>query len=280
MESKKIMEIIGKLKEDIEGKIVDFLVNSNELKDFIEFRKKNFYNYSIRNNILIYKQDKTATTVASFKKWKELGYNIKKGAKAIKILVPLIKKQIRDNREEEYVYGYKYANIFDIKNTVPTTKAIPIPDIDTKMKKGLTKYNAIELFKNSKLIIEQYVPVKIVEDLEVQGLTNGKIIKLKKDKYIVMCGTLMHEFTHVINHFENNGKSINQEEVEAEIGAMLYGSYFNLDISGKYKYIALWRNKEVNLDIAFDTALSSFEQFLYGFKDTKGLIDLVKEETL
>ena len=47
------MNIIDGLKENINDKIKDFLENSQELKDFIEFRRKNFYNYSIRNNILI-----------------------------------------------------------------------------------------------------------------------------------------------------------------------------------------------------------------------------------
>ena len=93
MENKDLIGIIEGLKENINDKIKDFLENSQELKDFIEFRRKNFYNYSIRNNILIYKQDKTATVIASFKRWKELGYNIKKGAKAIHILVPLISKR-------------------------------------------------------------------------------------------------------------------------------------------------------------------------------------------
>ena len=99
MENTEFMNIIDGLKENINDKIKDFLENSQELKDFIEFRRKNFYNYSIRNNILIYKQDKTATMIASFKRWKELGYNIKKGAKAIQILVPLISKKVVDGEE-------------------------------------------------------------------------------------------------------------------------------------------------------------------------------------
>lgn len=68
MENKDLIGIIEGLKENINDKIKDFLENSQELKDFIEFRRKNFYNYSIRNNILIYKQDKTATVIASFKR--------------------------------------------------------------------------------------------------------------------------------------------------------------------------------------------------------------------
>ncbi len=110
MENKEFMDIIEGLKGNINDKIKDFLENSQELKDFIDCRKKHFYNYSIRNTVLIYKQDRSASTVAGFNKWKELGYNIKKGAKAIKILVPLITNREKEGKDENYVYGYKYAN--------------------------------------------------------------------------------------------------------------------------------------------------------------------------
>lgn len=278
MENKKFMNIIDELKENINDKIEDFLDNSQELKDFMEFRQNNFYHYSIRNNVLIFKQDKTATMVASFKKWQEMGYNIIKGAKAIKILVPLIRKRKDEGKEEQYVYGYKYANVFDIKSTIATEKAIAIPKIDTRMKLGNSKYKITELFNKSKEVVEQYLPVQVVKDLYARGLTDGKSITLKKDKYVAMSGTLMHEFTHYLNHFTEESKGQNQEEVEAEIGAMLYGSYFNLDISGKYKYIALWKDDDVRIDEAFDVALSSFEQLLYGTPNKKGLIDLIQGE--
>ena len=62
MENKEFMSIIDGLKENINDKIKDFLENSRELKDFIEFRRKNFYNYSIRNNILIYKSQTTTSS--------------------------------------------------------------------------------------------------------------------------------------------------------------------------------------------------------------------------
>ena len=86
---KKQME---ELKGTIEDKITDFLENSEELKKFIEFRRKHFYSYSINNTLLIYRQMPQATFVAGFNKWKSLGYKVKKGSKALNILIPMIRK--------------------------------------------------------------------------------------------------------------------------------------------------------------------------------------------
>ena len=277
MESKDLLKIINGLKENINDKIKDFLENSQELKEFIEFRRNNFYDYSIRNNILIYKQDSEATMIAGFKKWQELGYTVNKGAKAIKILVPLISKRNNEGKEEQYVYGYRYANVFDIKQTTPTDKAITIPVIDMKLKKGSTKYKITELFKKSKEIVEQYIPVHIVKEFGIEK-ENTDSIEIKKDSFVAMSGALIHKFIHYFNHNENTEKSQNQKEIEADIGAMLYGSYFNLDVSDVYKSIALWKNESVRLDEAFDVALSSFEELLYGSMNKKGLIDLIEEE--
>ena len=102
-----------KLKNGIEEKIEDFLQNSDELKKFINFRKNNFYDYSIRNTILIYKQNPNATLVADLKKWNELGYRVKKGSRAISILVPLVRNIIKDGKEKDEIYGYKPVSVFD-----------------------------------------------------------------------------------------------------------------------------------------------------------------------
>ena len=79
-----------KLKNGIDEKIEDFLHNSDELKRFIAFRKNNFYDYSIRNTILIYKQNPNATLVAGLKKWNELGYKVKKAAEQFQYLFLLL----------------------------------------------------------------------------------------------------------------------------------------------------------------------------------------------
>ena len=69
-------KVLEELKTGIDIKIKDFVDNSQELKEFIKFRRRHFYSYSVRNSILIYKQNPLASFVAGYKKWEELGYYV------------------------------------------------------------------------------------------------------------------------------------------------------------------------------------------------------------
>lgn len=274
-------KVLEELKAGIDIKIKDFLDNSQELKEFIKFRRKHFYSYSVRNSVLIYKQNPLASFVAGYKKWEELGYYVSKGSKGIKILIPLIRKNEEEETEELYVYGYKYCNVFDVSQTEAGENAVVIPSIDTRLKiSENSQYNSEKLYYKTKEIIEQYVSIEKVKNLgRARGMTDGEKIYVVETDYTAMSGTLVHEFIHFMNHFKKERKKINknEEETEAELGAMIYGSYFNLDISGKYKYLAGYR-KGVDLGKCFNTALKTFELLIYGNEEKKGLNDILMEE--
>lgn len=61
-------KVLEELKAGIDIKIKDFVDNSQELKEFIKFRRRHFYLYSVRNSVLIYKQNPLASFVAGYKK--------------------------------------------------------------------------------------------------------------------------------------------------------------------------------------------------------------------
>ena len=77
-------EIVSKLKDMAEN----YEENPEMLADLIAFGSK-FYNYSPKNTTLIYMQNQGATYVQSFQKWKEMGVSVNKGAKGIKVWVPV-----------------------------------------------------------------------------------------------------------------------------------------------------------------------------------------------
>lgn len=255
---KKQME---NLKNNIDSKIKNLLENSNELQEFIKFHKANFKTYSIRNTLLIYTQYPTAQHVVGFNKWKELGFEIKKGEKAIKILVPLIKKT---SDSDEKIYGYKYVNVFDISQVQDKDgKAIKTPVIDVELKaKESTKYSSDMLYRATKEVIEDDCCVFLDKNILTLGYTDGKRIFIKDSgKHIDMTGIMVHEYIHLKNHHTGKKRSKNQEEVEAEIGSVIYGAYFNLDIKNLYKYIAIY-SKDVDLQECFDMAYKTVEPFI------------------
>ena len=85
VEDPKVKSIIDKAVSELFEEIKNG--KSKRLREYLEFIS-NFYFYSLNNIMLIYWQMKKATHVAGFDKWKAMGYKIKKGSKAIKILAP------------------------------------------------------------------------------------------------------------------------------------------------------------------------------------------------
>lgn len=268
------------LKNEINDKIEDFLQNSEELKRFIEFRKNNFYDYSIRNTILIYKQNPNATLVAGMKKWNELGYKIKKGSRAISILVPLVRNIIKDGKEKEEIYGYRPVNVFDKSQVEATENATPIPEIDTKMKVSENfQYTPMKLYRAVKKCVEQYAPIELKKtffDDEVSGETDGKTIYIKKSNNRVdMAAVMVHEFIHYNCHFNMKEKiSKSRAEIEAELGALIFGTHFNLDVSGSYKYLSSYR-RGVDIEKSFEKVLGIMEQMIHGTKGKLGIQQII-----
>jgi len=79
-----------------------------------------FHQYSFANSLLIHAQNPDATRVAGYRKWQEVGRQVRKGEQAIKIFVPF-KKRIEDpdtGETEGYrVTGFGLGNVFDVSST-------------------------------------------------------------------------------------------------------------------------------------------------------------------
>ncbi len=292
----KLNQKMEELKSGIKDKIKDFVTNSNEIKEFLAFRRKYFYNYSIRNSILIFRQKPNATYVTGYNKWKELGYKVKEGEKGIAILVPLIKKRENKNRDNEskiesskddnkdksessFVCGFRYGYVFDLSQVEGTEKATELPSIDVQMKLGdTTTYSQEEIFSSTKKVVEQYCQIEIENGLSVYGSTDGKKISLKSNTNLVdMSSVLVHEFVHFDNHFKTKEKlKKSLVEVEAELGSLIFGSYFDLDVTGSYKYLSAYIKDEI--DDHFNVALATVEKLLYGYEDKKGIATLLEKD--
>lgn len=85
----KVNELRNKIKDGVEG-----VRNEEDYKAWLRTRSHNFMNkYSFNNIILVASQKPDASTVMGYEQWKEYGRQIKAGAKAINILVPMFYKE-------------------------------------------------------------------------------------------------------------------------------------------------------------------------------------------
>lgn len=264
-------EKVKELKEGLEAKVKNILENSEELKNFISFRRKNFKNYSVRNSLLIFKQMPGASKVAGFGKWKELGYSVNKGEKAINILIPLARQSSDEEEKSQVIYGYKCGSVFDISQVSPKegTDVIHVPqiDIEAKISEDM-KYSEASIYNATKSSVEEFCEVIFDNNLECLGCTNGKEITIKSTSNLIdMAIVLAHEFVHFKSHFKENRKELskNQKEVEAELGALIFGATFNVNIENLYKYVAVYSNG-IELENSFDKV----------YKVIEGLIDRVE----
>lgn len=82
----------------------EFSESVKDLKETQEWEKmlegaSKFHHYSLRNMMLILRQNPEATQCAGYTTWKKLGYQVRKGEKGLKILAPrtLVEKDSQGN---------------------------------------------------------------------------------------------------------------------------------------------------------------------------------------
>jgi hypothetical protein len=92
-----------------------------------------FHRYSARNLLLILSQQPDARQVAGYHSWRKLGRHVKRGARGILILAPIVQRDRDDTSETETtesaattatppddvadVVGFRHAYVFDISQT-------------------------------------------------------------------------------------------------------------------------------------------------------------------
>lgn len=97
--------------------------------------RASFRRYSVSNTFLILVQTQgNASMVASYKKWSEMGRQVRKGTKAIRIFAPLMRKPNAEeiargaNPDKEIVTGFRLVPVFDVAMTEGDDLPIPVSE--------------------------------------------------------------------------------------------------------------------------------------------------------
>ena len=118
--------------QGVAAKAMDELVaavdagHSERLREYLVQIAK-FHGYSIGNLFLIKAQCPQASRVAGYRTWQSMGRQVRRGAKAIRIFAPVVRKRsAQDNEEEEdFLAGFRTVCIFDISQTEGRPLATP-----------------------------------------------------------------------------------------------------------------------------------------------------------
>src|SRR5215212_5161205 len=108
---------------------VQRILDGEEFKRYLAFAAR-FHRYSANNSLLILLQRPNATRVAGYKRWQELGRQVKRGEEGIRILAPIF-CTVEDEESGEkarMLCSFKVVKVFDVSQTVPTPGAPLIPE--------------------------------------------------------------------------------------------------------------------------------------------------------
>ncbi len=244
-----IDQALERLAQDLEkGK-------SETLKEYL-FTMARFSRYSLRNVFLIGAQKPEATHVAGFQTWKSLGRNVKKGEKGILILAPIVRnrKSTDSDSEEEVLFGFRPAYVFDISQT----EGKPLPEFArVRGDPGSLLTSLVATIRKRGIAIESTPDLGLAEGAS----SGGRILIRSGLSAAEEFSVLVHEFAHEILHRKpgekNQSKTV--KETEAEAVAFVVCSVIGLDTStSSSDYIQIYQgNKETlyrSLEAIRDTA--------------------------
>lgn len=237
------------------------LLKSSSWTDALKFRAK-FHAYSFFNTLLILSQYPTATLVSGYRKWQELGRQVRKGEKGITILAPLIRKD-KDNPESKVLTGFRQVKVFDISQT----DGEPIP---TAPRPTLLEGNNA-LIQAAITALEEFCTVEgIPVDRELKHPSAFGMYRTTERSISLRSGmpklqelkTLVHEVAHALLHQDTSVERI-VAELEAESTAYLTLHQLGLDTSAySFAYLANWTDSIESLIAAGEKASKASETIL------------------
>lgn len=205
-----------------------------------------FHTYSFGNVLEIARQMPTATKVAGFWTWKNLGRSVNAGAKGIRILAPIVGVRRKKDEEaqkditrqnERVVLGFRNTYVFDISQTngidLPTMNEVSgDPGDNIERLAAFLGRNGVQLVYSEKIA-------------PALGMSyGGRIAILPGQTKAEEFSTLVHEAAHEMLHKAERRTATTKaiRELEAEAVAFVVGKAVGLvNESASADYIQLYQ---------------------------------------
>lgn len=263
---------------------------------------RSLHSYSFSNLLLIAAQRPDATIVAGFGTWKQKGYSVRRGEKAIKVLAPILRKTpllddagrpvTDENGQQRFrreLIGAKPVNVFDASQVTPPVEVPPKPQLLTGQAPPGLWASLADLAAG-----EGYTVTR--GDC---GTANGLIrfetreIRIRPDVDELMATkSLCHEIGHALTMTPNDVETYHAQrelrEVEAESIAYVVLGAHGVDTSQyTFDYVAGWAARAATAgasiqDIIVATGqrvIAAADRILSHAKTVPGLGDSLVDES-
>lgn len=234
---------------------VENLASSEAWQEFLDFSAK-FHSYSLNNVLLLLGQNRWVTRVAGYRKWQELGRQVRKGEKSLKIFGYASKviqeKDKAAGLEEVRKAYYPTLSVFDISQTEPIPGADPIPEVATQLQ-GDDPAGIQAATRSYLESLGWTVTIETLRGPNGYTMTDGskKIVLADGLSEAQAAKTLLHEAAHALLHADTedtreNGRQL--REIEAESTAYIVAGALGID-SSPYSigYLAGWSDLDTEL---------------------------------
>lgn len=272
-------EIAKRLEEGVRD-----VFHSQKYMDYLKVMSQ-FHEYSLNNTLLIMMQRPSASIVAGYNAWKQMGRQVNRGEKGIRILAPspytLKVEQTQKNEKGEIIkdqkgnavkeiveikkIAFRPVSVFDVEQTAGKE----LPQLTSALIGTSEKYR--QIFTAISKVSDIPIVTESITGSQIKGYcTRDKIVLNESNSDLQNLKTLVHELAHHKLHFspENELKSRQTKEVEAESIAYMVCQHFGIDTSEySFGYIAGWSSgKDVNnyKDIAISSSVQNSSKIANG----------------
>jgi len=193
-----------------------------------------FHSYSFGNILAIARQRPTASRVAGFSTWKELGRFVKRGEKGIQILAPIVghrrtkndQEQQTDEKPRLVLIGFRAVYVFDVAQT----EGADLPEFEHNIAGDVREHRdgLIESLGRQNIALDY--SENIAPALGVSY--GGRIALLPGQSNAEEFVTLVHEVAHELLHKTDRRTKTTAavRETEAEAVAFIVGQGIGLEM--------------------------------------------------
>jgi antirestriction protein ArdC len=193
-----------------------------------------FHTYSFGNILAIARQRPTASRVAGFSTWKELGRFVKRGEKGIQILAPIVghrrtkndQEQQTDEKPRPVLIGFRAVYVFDVAQT----EGADLPEFEHNITGDVQEHRE----RLIEFLTRQNIALEYTENIApALGVSYGGRIALlpgqsKAEEFVTLVHEVAHELLHKTDRRTKTTATV--RETEAEAVAFIVGQGIGLEM--------------------------------------------------